>query len=221
MKNISPAAKKALADGTAIVVGAVKIEGEETIRVWGGYGVINLPGEAEPFQPLGDRGLVQVAGGALGGAAQAITLSVSGIETDALEVDDTDTAKGAPTTLWRLIFAGDGLTLLDVNVWARGRLDEVVREDEVGGTTTISLLLETAARGLGRRGARLRSDADQRLVKANDGFFRNVSFAGEKILYWGGRRPANAQSALDGSDGGAYGGGGGRGFFDRQFENDR
>lgn len=218
MKSIHPAAKAALANGTAIVVGAVKIEGEETIRLWGGYGAISLPGEAEPFLPLGDRGLVQVAGGALGGAAQAITLTVSGIEPDALEVDDTDTVKGAPTTLWRLIFSGDGLTLLDANVWARGRLDEVIREDQVGGTSTISASLETAARGLGRSGARMRSDADQRLVKANDGFFRNVSFAGEKTLYWGGRQPANAKSALDGSDGGAYGGGGGSRDDGRQYE---
>ena len=223
MKSIATDAKAALANGTAIVVGAIKIEGETTIRLWGGPGPINLPGEAEPFLPLGDRGLVQAAGGALGGAAQAITLTVSGIEPDALDVDDTDTVKGAPTTLWRLIFAGDGITLLDVSIWSRGRLDEVIREDQVGGTSMISASLETAARGLGRSGARMRSDADQRLVKANDGFFRNVSFAGEKTLYWGGRKPENAGDALGGSYGGAYagsGGGGGGGGRDggRQYE---
>lgn len=218
MKSITSAAKAALANGTAIVVGAVKIEGEETIRVWGGHGPLILAGEAEPFLPLGDRGLVQTAGGALGGAAQAISLVVSGIDPDALEVDDTDTVKGAPTTLWRLIFAGDGTTLLDISIWSRGRLDEVIREDQVGGTSTISANLETAARGLGRSGARMRSDADQRLVKANDGFFRNVSFAGEKTLYWGGRKPENARDALGGSDGGGYGGGGGGRDGGREYE---
>ncbi len=196
MKTISAAAKAALADGTAIVVGAVKIETTPVIRIWGGNGQLSLPGEPLPFLPVPDRSLVQVAGGALGGAAQAITLTLSGIDPETIAVDDSDSAAGAATTLWRLIFSGDGTVLLGVNVWARGRLDELVREDEVGGTATISAMLETAARGLGRRGSRMRSDADQRLVKANDGFFKNVSFAGEKTLYWGGRMPATARAVL-------------------------
>lgn len=213
MKTISDTAIAALADGTAIVVGAVKIEADPPIRLWGGHGLLNLPGEAEPFLPLADRSLVQVAGGALGGAAQAVTLSLSGIDPETIDIDDSDEVAGAATTLWRLIFSGDGITLLDAHVWQRGRLDQISREDEIGGTAMISAMLETAARGLGRRGARTRSDADQRLIKANDGFFRNVSFAGEKTLYWGGRKPANAASALGASNSGgsAFSGGGGSG----------
>jgi len=201
MKTISPAAKAALADGTAIVAGAVKIElpGGDVLRFWGGHGNLTIAGEPQPFVPIADRGLVRVAGGALGGSAQAISLIVSGIDPETLEVDDSASAKAAPTTLWRLIFAGDGVTILDAHVWARGRLDQVIREEEVGGTATISAMLETAARGLGRRGSRMRSDADQRLIKANDGFFRNTSFAGERMLYWGGRRPSTAAAALGGS----------------------
>jgi hypothetical protein len=66
----------------------------------------------------------------------------------------------------------------------------------IGGTATISCNVESAARALGRKGGRVRSDADQRLVKANDGFFKNVAFAAEKTLYWGGKKPANAGAAL-------------------------
>jgi len=62
--------------------------------------------------------------------------------------------------------------------------------------------LETAARGLGRRGARMRSDADQRLLDPADGFFKHISYAAEKNLYWGGKRPARAGSALPGGGGG-------------------
>ena len=220
MKVISTAAKQALADGSAIVVGAVKIETNPVIAIWGGNGPLNLPGEAAVFQPIGDRSLVSVAGGALGGAAQSIALSLSGIDAETIDVDDSDDAAGASTTLWRLIFSGDGTVLLDAHVWARGRLDEVSREDEIGGTASILASLETAARGLGRRGARQRSDADQRLVKANDGFFKNTSFAGEKTLYWGGRVPTNATSALGvvGSSGGGGGGGSFGGFGGRNFE---
>ena len=50
----------------------------------------------------------------------------------------------------------------------------------------------------------MRSDADQRLIDASDGFFKNVSFAGEKTLYWGGRKPTRAGTAVGGSSGQSY-----------------
>ncbi|MGQ3101010.1 MAG: hypothetical protein ACT6Q5_13265 [Sphingopyxis solisilvae] len=215
MKTIAAPARQALADGTAIVVGAVEIASDPPIRVWGGNGPITFGGRT--FDPVGDRSLVQVAGGALGGAAQSISLSLSGIEPEVLELLDADEVAQAPGTLWRMIFAGNGITLLDYHVWARGRLDELTKEEEVGGQALIQAALETAARGLGRRGGRMRTDADQRLVKADDGFFKNVAYAGEKMLYWGGRKPANAGSALGGVYVGGMGGGGGGGGGGRNF----
>ena len=201
MKTIAPAALQAMADGTAIVTGAIEIAAVPPIRVWGGHGPITFDGR--DFEPVADRGLVQVSGGALGGAAQSITLTLSGIEPEVLELLDAEEVAQAPGTLWRCIFAGDGHTMLDAHVWARGRLDELAQEEEVGGAALIQAALETAARGLGRRGGRMRTDADQRLVKANDGFFRNVAFAGEKTLYWGGRKPTTAASAVGGAVGGS------------------
>ena len=57
------------------------------------------------------------------------------------------------------------------------------------------------AKGLGRKGGRMRTDADQRLIDPDDGFFKNVAYAGAKTLYWGGQRPATAGSALGGRTG--------------------
>lgn len=196
MKSISAGARQALADGTAIVVGAVEIASDPPIRVWSGWGRITIAGNV--FEPIGDRSLVQIAGGALGGAAQGINMSLSGIEPEVLELLDADEVAQAPATLWRLIFAGDGETMLDAHVWARGRLDELIADEEIGGQATLQASFETAARGLGRSGGRMRSDTDQRLIKANDGFFKNVAYAGEKTLYWGGRKPSSASSALGG-----------------------
>lgn len=194
MKAIDLRALAALQDGTAIVTGAVEIDSEPPVLVWGGYGPLDINGKV--FDPIGDRGLAQVAGGALGGAAQGITLTLSGLEAAVLDLLDADEVAQAPAALWRLIFAGDGLTLLDARVWARGRLDQLVRDEQIGGPAALSAQLETAARGLGRSGSRMRSDADQRLVKADDGFFRNATYAGEKTLYWGGRRPTTAGQAV-------------------------
>jgi hypothetical protein len=212
MKTIAPAALAALEAGTAIVTGALEIACDPPVRIWGGWHDITFDGRT--FDGVGDRALVQVAGGALGDAAQNIELSLSGIEPETLALLDAAEVSGAPAILWRLIFSSDGNTLLDFNVWARGRLDTLEREEEIGGTATIRARLETAARGLGRRGARMRSDADQRLIDPTDGFFKNVSYAGEKTLYWGGRRPARAGSALGGSSGGFGNGGFGRDIVD-------
>jgi hypothetical protein len=207
MKIIAAEALAALQAGTGIVSGAVEIICDPPVRVWGGYHEITLGGNS--FDPIGDRGLVQVTGGALGDAAQNITLTLSGIDPETLALLEAAEVSGAPAVLWRLIFSGDGNTLLSANVWARGRLDQLETEEEIGGTATIKAQLETAAKGLGRRGARMRSDADQRLIDADDGFFKNVSFAGEKTLYWGGRRPARAGSAVGGGSGaGGFEGGG-------------
>lgn len=203
MKALAPAALAALEAGTAIVSGAVEIACDPVLRVWGGWGAITFDGRT--FEPVGDRGLVQVAGGALGDAAQNITLTLSGIDTETLALLEADGLSGAPAVLWRLIFDQTGNTLLDAHVWARGRLDTIERDEEIGGEAAITAQLETAAKGLGRRGARMRSDADQRLIDPADGFFKNVSFAAEKTLYWGGRRPSRAGSALPGV-GGGFGG---------------
>lgn len=196
MKSFSTSAMAALESGEAITVGAVEIGSDPIIRVWGGLRPITF--DDRTFDPVGDRGLVRVAGGALGSSAQNITLRLSGIEPEILALLDASEVQGAPTVLWRLIFDGAGQQLLDYHVWARGRLDTLPREEEIGGTAAIEGTLETAARGLGRRGSRMRSDADQRLIDPDDGFFKNVAYAAEKKLYWGGRRPSRAGSSVGG-----------------------
>ena len=211
MKSIAPAALAALERGDAIVVGAVEIASDPVLCVWGGYREITFDGRT--FKPLRDRTLVQVAGGALGGQAQSITLVLSGIEPEVLELLDASEVAGAPVTLWRTIWDSSGTQMLGYDVWGRGHLDTLPREEEIGGTAKITATIETPARSSGRRGARMRSDADQRLIDPNDGFFKNVAYAGEKKLYWGGRRADRAGSVLGG--GGAPARRDGRGLLAR------
>ncbi|MFN3943890.1 MAG: hypothetical protein ACK4K7_03025 [Allosphingosinicella sp.] len=205
MKLIAPAALAALARGDAIVTGAVAIHCDPPIRVWGGYGPIDIGGET--YQGIGDRGLAQVSSGAIGGAAQGVTLTLSGIEPEVIDLLDAEEVRRAPAVIWRMIFSGDGRTLLGANVFSRGRIDQVRTVETIGGAASIQVSVETAARGLGRRGGRMATDADQRLVKPTDGSFRSVSHAGEKMLYWGGLRPARAGAALGGGGGGGFGSG--------------
>lgn len=197
MKTFTTQAMDAIQAGTAIVSGAVEVACDPPIRLWGGYGPLTLDGAV--YEPIGDRGVAQLSNSALGAAAQGVTLTLSGVEAEALEVLDAEEVHGASVKLYRLIFSGDGLTLLDAHVFTRGRIDQVNVEDTIGGAAAISVNVESQAKGLGRKGGRMRTDADQRLIAPTDGFFKNVAFAGQRVLYWGGQKPATAGSALGGS----------------------
>jgi hypothetical protein len=109
---------------------------------------------------------------------------------------DADEIKGGAAVMRRLIFASDGKTLLDYDIWDRGRIDAVSTVETIGAGAAIKVSVESAARGLGRSGQRMRSDSDQRLINPNDGYFRKAAYAGEKMLYWGGKKPARTQDVM-------------------------
>jgi hypothetical protein len=164
----------------------------DPIRLWGGYGDADLPSDAgtSTYHGIGDRSLGQQISAAIGGSAQNLTLTLSGIEPAALALLDPSEVKGASAVVRILFFDSAGKTLLGAYVYTRGRVDELKTSEVVGGAASIQLAIEGAARGLGRKGARLRSDADQRLVSSTDGFYRVVSAAPKKTLYWGGKKPS-------------------------------
>ncbi len=197
MRSLATAAMAAIEDGTAQIAGAVEILAvDEAIRVWSGHGI--LPLEGEDYLPLGDRDLGIATGAALGGIAQNLSLSLSGIEPALLELLDAASIKGAPVRVITLVFDCSGTQLLDHFVHRRGRVDRVSQKETSAGTATITVEVEGPGRGLGRRTGRMRSDADQRLIDPDDGGMRQVSFAAEKTLYWGGRRPSRAGASLGG-----------------------
>lgn len=196
MRSIATPALDAIEAGTAIIAGAVEILADDPVRVWSGHWPVELEGEV--YLPLGDREIAIGTGASIGGLAQNLQLSLSGIEPEALALLETTGVRGAPVKVWSLIFDGSGTVFLDGFVHRRGRVDRMIVRETSGGTASITIQVESPGRGLGRRTGRLRSDADQRLIKSNDGGFRRVSFAAERTLYWGGRRPSRAGSAVGG-----------------------
>lgn len=200
MRQFAAPAMAAIIAGEARTGVAVEIlASDEPIRVWSGHGILPLDGEE--FLPLGDRELAAATGAALGGVAQNLSLTLSGIEPELLELLDADTVKDAPVRVVSLIFDASGTQLLDHFVHRRGRVDKVIPRETSGGTASITLEVEGPGRGLGRRTSRMRSDADQRLIDPNDGGMRQVSYAAERQLYWGGRKPARAGSVYGGGRG--------------------
>lgn len=200
MRVMSQTALEALEEGTARITAAIAIDTAEPLRVWGGQGYLTLEGET--YSPIGDSEVGIATGATIGGVAQNMSLSLSGIEPEILELLDAADAQGAGVAVWTVLFDSSGTQLLDAHVHRRGRIDRLPVSETAGGTSTITAEVESPGRGLGRRTGRMRSDADQRLINSSDGSMRLVSFAAEKTLYWGGRRPSRAGSSVGGTSAG-------------------
>ncbi|MDB5461384.1 MAG: hypothetical protein JWO72_3125 [Caulobacteraceae bacterium] len=200
MKTYSTAAQAALAAGSVLTVGAVKIATTtpSPFRVWGGHGDLVLDDGAGPetYTGIGKAGLVGVTGSQLGGTEDGIELSLSGVDPSTIAIIDASDARSARVTIWRLLFDVSGQTLLDATVFERGRLDKITMDDMPGGVAAIKCQVETAARGLGRRTGRMASDADQRMIVAGDNSLSRVTQAGDLTLAWGGKPPTSVAAAL-------------------------
>lgn len=199
MKLFSDAAKAALEAGQVVVSGAVEIAQADgtSFSAWGGDGLLTI-GDTE-FVGLGDAALAQASAGALGDAAQNVELSLSGVQPDVAARVQLGLLRRAATIVHRLIFDSSGTQLLDQHVFSRGRIDTANTDETPGDTATITAQVESAAKSLGRAGGRMRTDADQRLIDASDVGFAKVSYAGDIVLYWGGKIPTTAAQVANGS----------------------
>lgn len=197
MKSFSAEALSALASGDVMVSGAVRLNREpNVVRLWGGYGAQVINGEV--YLGVGDSGLVSVSAGALGANEQGAELTLSGVDPDVAGTLNLKILRGQPAVLYRLIFNGTGARLLHTEVYLRGRIDRTPIKETPGGASTITIGVEGAARGLGRRSERMRTDADQRQISPTDGGMRRVAFAADKAINWGGKPPERAGGAFGG-----------------------
>lgn len=203
MRTFSSEAQAALVAGDVIEAGALAVMTASPVGFWGGDG--NLVIDGVTHIGLGDRFMLLETGGSLGGEEQGAEVTLSGVDADVEILRTLDGLRGAPVICRRLIFNGTGSTLLQAEVRIRGKVDQMPGEETPGGTSTVTLKIEGAARGAGRRGGRARTDADQRLINGTDGGFRRISHAGEVTLYWGGKPPERAATAMSKSYSGVLG----------------
>lgn len=206
MKTFSAEAVAAIASGDVLTSAAAWFGGAEATGFWGGFGNLVVDGRA--YVGVGDRAFVQVSAGAVGANAQGGTLSLSGVDPDIAGALSLAALRGVPVIIYRLIFNGSGVRLLHAAVFLRGRVDRAPIVETPGGTSTISIGIEGAARGLGRRSERTRSHHDQQMILAGDTGLRRIAYAGDKEIIWGGKPPERAGGAMGGSYAGVGGGGG-------------
>ena len=199
MRDFGDAARDAIAAGEALSVGAVRIDiSPDPICFWGGYGELVIEGQT--FLGIGDKGLISATSAAMGGAEENLTLELSGVDPDVLAQWNLSALRRAPVICYRLVFDAHGTTLLAAPVFRRGRIEEAPKSETSGGTATIKALVESAARGLGATGARVRSQADQTLIDPEDDGLKGVSYAGETLVYFGGKIPSTAKAAFSAQD---------------------
>lgn len=77
--------------------------------------------------------------------------------------------------------------------WFAGAVDLIDQKEKPGGSADLIIRCEGSARELSRKAHRLRTDADQRQIDPNDGFFKHVTSVVTEELYWG--RAGNASPA--------------------------
>jgi hypothetical protein len=113
----------------------------------------------------------------------------SDLSPDVLSTIENETYKGRPFTGYKAWFDPDTRALLSVEVWTRGIIDTFThRRSE--GVSELVCHIETRAIDYTRRRKRMRTDADQRRIDANDGGLRYVTEEGE--IFWGRTAPKKA-----------------------------
>jgi len=121
-------------------------------------------------------------------SVQGVRVEFSGLDPDALIMTETEQYHQRPVSIY-LALMDLQANFLSVKRWFTGVTDQAVRRELAGGAATLTVQAEPISRELGRAGARVRSDADQRLIDANDGFFRHVASAANQPIFWGRKGP--------------------------------
>jgi hypothetical protein len=196
MKTLSEDALAKLAGRDPIIAGAAKFVFPSGVyRFWSGYGRLNW-GEGE-FLGTGARALIAPIETSIGGAADGLTIRLSALDPDIAQSIEQEDYHQKPVTIYRLIFA-DLSTLLAAPVFLRGRVDIIPISETIGADASLGINIEGPRRDMGRAGARIRSDADQRTLGGGaDGGMRHISISGRKVLSWG-QKEAPASEATNG-----------------------
>lgn len=194
MKHLSEEAVAMIESRRPVIAGAAKFSIPSgpggAYRLASGLGKLMLPtgpgGADEEFLGVGSRALIVPTSSEIGSAADAYTITLSGLDPRVADTIENEDYHQKPVILWKLIFDASGRSLIDIMVECRGRLDLVKQTERVGGTATLQFMIEGPRRDMGRAGTRIRSDADQRILGgATDDSMAQISIAPRKTLRWG------------------------------------
>lgn len=110
---------------------------------------------------------------------------LSGLDTAAANDVESEAWHQRPILISRAVLAESAPQIVHVLPVFAGFLDQLVRKEAGGGQSVLTFKCEASARELSRKGARTRSDADQRKRDATDGFFKHVVSTVNTPISWG------------------------------------
>lgn len=191
MKPIASDALTQLQGRAPIIAGAARLSCvEATYRLWSGYG--SLPGSAVgdsvDYSGIGAMALITPHASQIGGAADALTVTLSGLDPDVAAAVEEGGYHQRPITIWRVIFSPNGHTPLGYMTMLRGRIDYITQRETPSadkGEAALDIQIEGPRRDMNRANARIASNVDQRLIDPDDGSLKHVSIAAVKTLKWG------------------------------------
>jgi len=136
-------------------------------------------------------GAIRVGAFGSGGdnVARAVTVELSGLSPVILAQVEGVAWHQRPITIREAILDADG-QIAHVEPMFAGFIDQLPRRDTPPvpggkGLSVLQAVCESIQRELPRRGARTRSDADQRQIDAADGFLRHQAASANAELFWG------------------------------------
>lgn len=169
------------------------------VRVWTGYGEISWNGNT--YYGVGDLGGISPIGESNNLGANGVTLTLSGVPSDAIAEALTGDSQGRSGKVWIASLSRSGAFQADPYLIFDGLID-VTGIDDSGETATISVSLEKEL--IDRRSQSRRSThEDQQIDYPGDLFFEYVAGLQNKVLAWGGKTIPGS-SGTPGGVGGPY-----------------
>jgi hypothetical protein len=121
--------------------------------------------------------------------ADQLRVTLSGVLSSVNSLLDGVAWHQRPATVY-LAFLAESGNILHAMPTFSGFLDTITIKDAAGDLSTIEAIIESNNRELSRSHARTRSDADQRSVSADDGFFKFTTAANTDVqIPWGRKGP--------------------------------
>lgn len=142
---------------------------------YGGTTYLAAPGgfTVNPFPSAADLGV------------RSLDITMSGLDPDLVSAILDQPYHQRPITVTRFVMATDVPQVIHASQWFAGFIDVMPWRERPGGASELIARCEDIGRELGRKGARLRADADQRQIDATDAFFEHVVNSVNADLVWG------------------------------------
>lgn len=200
MRTISTDALNALDSGWFEVRCLLKItldSPEAPFCIWDDVGNIAVGGDT--YFGAAGRFTAQAATSTKDQSVRNLDVTLSGLDADALALISASNWHQRPILVQRAIIAIGAPQVLNLMPEFSGFLDQAIIRETPGGTSTMIFRCESASRAFDRGNARKRSDADQRLRDASDGFFKFAATAVSRPIEWGSvpaQKPKSGLKAL-------------------------